>query len=482
MNREARGDVPGPVRDYLLQRPAGPSKIDLGSHAQPVQFGQFRGLGDFAVNSAAMEPESPIEIVITAWGAVSDSHREVTVRFALGTDRKKFIFVWPKLVTAQIRLPVPADLTGQAVLRIELEIESPLSPHEQTNGKSPDRRQLGVGIKSLAVRPAPGADTPSSAMLVQPEASNQRRGPLFSPHPELPAIPDTADSRPRSAGRIIAMTMVYNEGDMLRRWLAHYGRHLGEQSLLIIDHGSDDGSTDNLGAAGRIILPRGPFDDGHRTDFINSLQRNLFQYYDTVIYTDCDEFLVPDPRKFSSLASYVEQMTADCVRAVGFNLLHIRGQEDPLRADRGFLDQRGYCRFYTPECKPLITRTPLVWQAGFHCCDKKALLDSGLLLIHAKLADYTAAMARLALTREMPWTDRALRSWGAHQRTADEILLGGFDTQEQLLRQAASVDTLCPTALAEMINAQLEASANPLRCEPYNGPVCRIPEWLRGAV
>jgi hypothetical protein len=503
--------IPAAVINYFSGVPSGLGKVDIASCESPAQIEQFRGLGDlllaegwsglegwgvwsdgtlailyfrnaFGKNAAFPPPDNFPELIINARGAVSESHPNLSVRFTLGTVRKEFVFVWPE-VTAQINLPVPADCASEPILRLVLEIEVPQSPYEQTKGVSPDRRKTGIGVRSIEIRPAASMNGPSPEGLVQSKVSIPTNDPPSGDPPVPPAAAGLIASWPKPAVRVVAMTMVYNEGDMLRRWLAHYGRHLGEHSLIIIDHGSDDGSTDHIGAAGRITLPRGPFDDGQRADFVSGLQENLLQYYDAVIYTDCDEFLVPDPRSFSSLADYVEKMTVDCVRAVGVNLFHIRDREEPLRADAGFLDQRSYCQFYSPECKPVVTRTPMIWQAGFHACNKKALLDPGLLLIHAKMADSASALARLAVTRKIPWSERALRaSWGVHHRAGDETLIGSFDTHERFLRRGGDIDTLCPKALAERINAQIEASSNPFLCESFVGPLCRVPEWLRGAV
>jgi hypothetical protein len=169
------------------------------------------------------------------------------------------------------------------------------------------------------------------------------------------------------AVNIIAMTMAYNEGTMLRRWLRHYGQHLGSQSLLVIDHGSNDGSTAYLGDASRIRLPRDDagYDEGIRVEFVNGLQASLLKFYDAVLYVDCDEFLVPDPRKFANLAEYLIKMRPDCVRPVGLDIVHNRTTEPKLDDDGPVLAHRQYCKFMTAPANQLLPRSQLIGTSDF---------------------------------------------------------------------------------------------------------------------
>lgn len=78
----------------------------------------------------------------------------------------------------------------------------------------------------------------------------------------------------------IAFTMVYNERENLPRWLRHYGAHVDR--LLVLDHGSDDGSTEDLATAERIRVPRSPPDAGLRVALINDMQRHLLRHHAAV--------------------------------------------------------------------------------------------------------------------------------------------------------------------------------------------------------
>lgn len=219
--------------------------------------------------------------------------------------------------------------------------------------------------------------------------------------------------------KIIAMTMVYNDGSNLQRWLQHYRRQVGY--LLVIDHGSDDGSTEDIAPARRLRLPRSPFDDVARVDFCNDLQRHLLLHFDAVVYTDSDELIIPDPCAFSTLSEYICSMNSPFGRPVGFNIVHMRHKEPPLDPTRSILSQRSLVQFRSPMCKPTIVREPARWSPGFHACDQPVRADPALWLFHTKWSDYETAIRRLDFTRKMAWTDRALTAnWGSHQRQSDE--------------------------------------------------------------
>lgn len=205
------------------------------------------------------------------------------------------------------------------------------------------------------------------------------------------------------------ITFAYNERVNLPIWMRYYGAAFGERNLYIVDHGSDDGSLDNIGLANRIVLPRTTLDEQNRVDFVSQFHSSLLSFYDTVIYSDCDELIVPDPAHYSNLKSYVEGSDFDCVHCVGLNLLHVLDQEGPIQFGQPLLSQRKYARFQSPICKPLIGRVPLRWVAGFHSCDKQPKFDSRLLLFHTKVMDYGVAVARHQVNQQITLSERSRR-------------------------------------------------------------------------
>ncbi len=216
---------------------------------------------------------------------------------------------------------------------------------------------------------------------------------------------------------VAVITFVFNESVNLPIWIGYFGRLFGEVNLFVVDRGSTDGSTANLGQVNKIVLPRNAFDEVSKTGFIMHLHRCLLYYYDSVIYTDCDELLVPDPALYSDLGDYLQKNDREYVSSIGLNVQHIITLELPLDLDRPILSQRKYARFTSTECKTLISRIPMRWLPGFHCCDKPPMIDKDLFLFHLKLMDYSIAMRRQQVNLETVWSERSVSAgFGAHHR------------------------------------------------------------------
>lgn len=219
------------------------------------------------------------------------------------------------------------------------------------------------------------------------------------------------------------MTMVYNEGRAVQRWIEYYANQVGASNCFIVDHGSDDGSTASVAPVSVLKIPRSPHDDARRAQSISHLANSLLFWYDYVIYVDCDEFLVADPRKYKNLQEYCEIVKPDYVTSIGINVIHIRSKETGLVAGKPILSQRSYGMFVSPMCKPSLTGIPVLWNPGFHFRDKPALFGD-IFLFHLRYADADEALTRLTITRNMSWQASAA---GLHQRLAAEDYLRRLD-------------------------------------------------------
>ncbi len=204
--------------------------------------------------------------------------------------------------------------------------------------------------------------------------------------------------------RVIAITMVRDEATMLPRWLKYYGEQLGPDRLVVLDDDTRDGSTTGLDVSVLKVpdwrqVANQP--DGARighsstaAGLVNGLAAGLLSYADTVVYTDVDEFLLPDPGRYESLRHYLQVQEAPVVAALGLNVLHHPSVEPVLDPHRPILAQR---RFVVPVPKlhkPLVKRVRAAWSPGYHGCRRSYEVDHDLWLLHLKFADEPDALRR----------------------------------------------------------------------------------------
>jgi hypothetical protein len=220
----------------------------------------------------------------------------------------------------------------------------------------------------------------------------------------------------KMAENVAVVTMSYNEPEFVPIWVKYYGSQYGNASLYIVDHGSDDGSTENLDHVNVVRIPRSPKHNKKRAKFLSEFCSSLLKWYDAVIYTDIDEFLVPDPDSYKDLKDFTDRLAVDTVTAIGLNVTHVPSTDPPLDPAVHILEQRRWARFVFPMCKPLITRVPIDWTPGFHSSDQPTNFDR-LFLFHLHNFDLPIGLRRLERTRNMPWGDGAPDHY---QRWTDE--------------------------------------------------------------
>lgn len=177
---------------------------------------------------------------------------------------------------------------------------------------------------------------------------------------------------------------------MLPRWLGYYGEQCGFGNLLVLDDSSDDGSTDDLPCP-RLRVPPGPWKAPWaptRLALVNGVSRGLLACYDTVIFTDADEFLVPDPARYDGLVDYLaSNREQEVIAPLALNVLHKPDLEPALRSDQPLLRQRRCVKFIPGLCKPLVKRVAANWSGAFHAINARYEIDRRLLMLHLKYCD-----------------------------------------------------------------------------------------------
>ena len=282
------------------------------------------------------------------------------------------------------------------------------------------------------------------------------------------------------APRVVVLTMARNEAFMLPRWIDYYGRQVGVDNLIVLDDNSDDGSTDGL-ACTRLRLPPGPWKSPWpptRLALVNGMSRGLLACYDVVVFTDVDEFLVPDPARHAGLVDYLgSKRRQDVIAPLALNVVHKPDLEPALDPEQPVLAQRRFAKFVPGMCKPLLKRIPANWTAAFHGIANPFEIHRDLLMLHLKYCDLPSLMKgsehRHAWHQEgrghrnSAWTLESLElksrllSW---VQTPDEQEVREFDPKEPDLTNIVHVKK---NGFFRSQGPQLEAmEQNPLRQLP----------------
>lgn len=226
---------------------------------------------------------------------------------------------------------------------------------------------------------------------------------------------------------VAIITTVYNEDVLLPIWLRYYGAQFGREHLYVIDDGSNDGSTIGLEGVNVIRLERAPIDQDNRSLAMSLFHEQMLKHYDVVIFSDVDEFLVPDPLTKLGLFDYIARHTGAHTNAIGFDVIHNQFAEPSYTHESGVFAQRRYLQFSRAYCKQLIHREPVIWLPGFHNSNHKPLLGVGLYLFHLRSLDYELSRKRINNRNKLPWSERSIsKGHGEQNRLSEAEYLSKF--------------------------------------------------------
>jgi hypothetical protein len=188
--------------------------------------------------------------------------------------------------------------------------------------------------------------------------------------------------------KICAITMARNDSFFLERWIAYYGKQLGEENLYIYLDGVDQSIPKNNGKANVIHCERVAEHvvkaEKRRLGFLSDVAAELLKKYDLVIGVDADEFLVVDPECGQSLAQYLSTVSINsCLSGLGFDIGQHLTLEPTLDYSKSFLEQREYALLSSRYTKPSVISKPVRWGSGFHRVKGHNFhIDPNLYLLH----------------------------------------------------------------------------------------------------
>lgn len=186
-------------------------------------------------------------------------------------------------------------------------------------------------------------------------------------------------------------TLQHQEQFYLPKWIKYYSQFFAPGDIYILAHNCSGITNDILqdaednGINVIELITDEIFNHDWLLNTIQGFQRELLAKYDYVVFTDCDEFLVPTD---CTLGEFLDKATDEAYRANGFDVI-----EDKMYASWGF-------------SKTLISRIPLTWVHGYHTSVPEFQVTPTLHLYHIHKLNYQEAWERnLRLSKE---------KWDAH--------------------------------------------------------------------
>lgn len=201
--------------------------------------------------------------------------------------------------------------------------------------------------------------------------------------------------------KIAFITMVWRDYWLLERWIAHNARLVPLRHLYVVNHGGDP-EVDRIAAGCNVIhLPRDEvtIDLTERRWACLSAQTNsLLAFYDRVICTDVDEFLVYLGDKTDLAAHLAAKPVAhDALAPIGLNLMPIEGED--ATPDAPLLARWPHALLSAKYTKPCIAAQRVQYTTGGHGLRRGAFeIDSEVALLHLHYVtpDYAERMAARA--------------------------------------------------------------------------------------
>jgi hypothetical protein len=224
---------------------------------------------------------------------------------------------------------------------------------------------------------------------------------------------------------LAVFTLVRDEAIFLPLWLRHYKKQVPASDIYVLDNDTVDGSTDGLDVTVRRVPNDGIVDHDFHVRAVMAMQRELLQRYQYVLFTDADELVCVDPRRYRSLADYVNRKQPVVVRALSWEPVELAG-EAPIDWSAPILAQRSRWKRSVVNGmtmnKPLLASVPVNWCPGFHHdLDRPELCpDPALLLVHLHRVDYRVTQARHRRKSGYTWSEHCLaEGLGWHNRISE---------------------------------------------------------------
>lgn len=216
--------------------------------------------------------------------------------------------------------------------------------------------------------------------------------------------------KPPSKLPAAAFTITWNEPFFLKVWCGYHCKQFGAENVWVLDDSSTDSSVQDAVSAhpglNVVTVPPGlSFDCDRLRAAVQGLQIELLERYEVVVFSETDEYLIPDT---GTLFDFCRTFQGQSARATGWGVVHQIRKEPALAIGCGdILSDRNSMWRLPKYDKTLVSRVPLRWSAGFHNTwdaeGERNDIDSdlNLALFHAWMVDLDVFWSRRVERQKM---------------------------------------------------------------------------------
>lgn len=190
------------------------------------------------------------------------------------------------------------------------------------------------------------------------------------------------------------LTMARNENVFLPIWLNYYSKFFPIQDIYVLDHLTDDGSTENINCNVVKLDYELAWDAFWRVSVIQSKVSELLNTYECVIFTDTDEIIFSEKNPLNKIIDDFILSDKNYITCKGYEVMQNESEEQPFNNHLPIFKQRSYWFQYEHYNKTLITKTPQYWSLGFHSIGNPPDFYFDVYLIHLHRFDWQSMLKR----------------------------------------------------------------------------------------
>jgi hypothetical protein len=163
-------------------------------------------------------------------------------------------------------------------------------------------------------------------------------------------------------------TIVKNESYFLPKWIKHYQQYFDKADIYVLDHQSNDGSTEDLSVNVVPVINELAFDHQWLVETVQNFQIKLFESYEVVIFAESDELLYTLDKPLNEMIDdFISDQGQQLVTCVGYEVKQDLDNEATIMyTDKIFKYRDYWYRSAFHYDKTLISKIPLNWVWGFH--------------------------------------------------------------------------------------------------------------------